>query len=168
MHKINKQNSSSSCFVCGIHNQHSLKTKFYEMGNNILISEFNALEEHQSYPGVLHGGIAAAILDETLGRSIMCADKELWGVTIELNLKYRKPLPTGEKLYARARLTEIHSRYFKAEGEIILPDGKPAVTASGKFMRLPLSQITGGGKLEEEWFYIEDSAPVNLPDYILP
>lgn len=164
---IKKQNNSAGCFVCGLSNPHSLKTKFYDMGDNVLIAAFNAIDEHQSYPGVLHGGIAAAILDETMGRTILCLDSNLWGVTIELNLKYRKSLPTGTKLYAKAKLTGNHSRYFTGEGAILLPDGKPAVTASGKFMKLPLSQITTGGNFLDEWFFVKDESDVSLPDYIL-
>lgn len=167
MSDITKQNNSSGCFVCGIENPHSLRTKFYALSTDILIAQFNSIDEHQSYPGVLHGGIAAAILDETMGRTILCMDDSLWGVTIELNLKYRKPLPTGTVLYAKAVLTGNFSRYFTAEGAIVLPDGKPAVTATGRFMKLPLSQITTGGDFLEEWFYVDDEREVSLPDYIV-
>ena len=167
MNKLTKQNNSSGCLVCGINNPHSLKTKFYALKDNSLVAEFNTMEEHQGYPGVLHGGIAAAILDETMGRAILCEDNELCGVTIELNLKYRKQLPIGEKLYAKAKLVEHHKRYFIATGEIVLSDGKPAVTATGKFMKLPLSQITTGGNFIEDWFLVKDDSEVDLPDYIL-
>ncbi|ADD66900.1 thioesterase superfamily protein [Denitrovibrio acetiphilus DSM 12809] len=167
MENLTKQNSSTGCFVCGINNNHSLKAKFYHIGNGTLIAEFNAMDQHQSYPGVLHGGIAAAILDETMGRTILSIDENLWGVTIDLNMKYRKPLPTGDKLYAKAFLTEHKNRSFTSAGAIILPDGTPAVTSTGKFMKLPLDKITQGGNFLEDWFYVEDERPVNLPEYII-
>jgi uncharacterized protein (TIGR00369 family) len=167
MENLTKQNSSTGCFVCGIKNHHSLKAKFYHIGEGTLIAEFNALDQHQSYPGVLHGGIAAAILDETMGRTILSIDENLWGVTIELNIKYRKPLPTGEKLYVKAVLSEHKNRFFRGAGAIIFPDGTPAVTSTGKFMKLPLSQITDGGNFLEDWFYVIDEHAVTLPDYVL-
>jgi len=167
MKDIIKQNNSTGCFVCGLENPHSLKTKFYALDKETLVAQFNSIDEHQSYPGVLHGGIAAAILDETMGRVILCENSELWGVTIELNLKYRKPLPTGEILYARAKLTEQNKRSFTCEGAILLSDGKPAVTATGKFMKLPLSQITKDGDFLADWFYVKDENKVTLPDYVL-
>ena len=52
-------------------NQFGLKAFFYEMENNELMAIFNTIEEHQSYPGRLHGGIAATIMDETIGRAIL-------------------------------------------------------------------------------------------------
>lgn len=101
--------------MCGLDNPHSLKTKFYSTGNSTLIAEFSTLNEHQSYPGILHGGIAAAILDETMGRTILSADDSLWGVTIELNMKYRKPLPTEKTVYAKAVIEENTKRTFSQE-----------------------------------------------------
>lgn len=167
MCELTKQNNSSGCFVCGLENPHSLKTKFYAIGKDILIAKFNSLDEHQSYPGVLHGGIAATILDETIGRTILCEDSELWGVTVELTTKYRKPLPTGTTLYAKAKLIENGTRQFKGVGAILLPDGKPAVTASGRFMKLPITQIAKGGDFLSEWFYVKDEIPVDIPEYVL-
>ena len=71
-HKIvNAQNVSKNCLVCGVDNRFGLKTSFYETDNNELVAVFTPLVEHQSYPGVTHGGISAAILDETIGRAIM-------------------------------------------------------------------------------------------------
>jgi acyl-coenzyme A thioesterase PaaI-like protein len=164
---ISKQNSSTGCFVCGVHNDHSLKAGFYHLGEGTLVSLFKPLDQHQSYPGVLHGGIAAAILDETMGRTILSLDETLWGVTIELNMKYRKPLPTEEVLYAKAIVTEHKSRYFISKGAIILPDGSAAVTATGKFMKLPLDQITQGGDFLSDWFYVKDENQIHMPEHVL-
>jgi len=166
MDNITKQNNSTSCFVCGMDNPHSLKTKFYAIGENILIAEFRTLDEHQSYPGVLHGGIAAAILDETMGRITMSGDNPQWGMTMELNMKYRKPLPTEETIYAKAEMIEDGNRAFTCKGAIILPDGKPAVTATGKFIKRSIEQITTTAFLSD-WFYVEDEGAVQIPDFVL-
>ena len=70
-HVKRKQPNSKMCFVCGMKNSFGLQTFFYELENNELLAIFKPGEEHQSYPGRLHGGIAAAILYETIGRAIM-------------------------------------------------------------------------------------------------
>lgn len=165
--KISKQNNSSGCFVCGMDNPHSLKTKFYAIGADTVIAEFRTLDEHQSYPGVLHGGIAAAILDETMGRITLSGEAPQWGMTVELNMKYRKPLPTEDVIYAKAVMTEDSKRIFKCKGAIIMPDGKPAVTAEGRFMKLSIDQITTGGDFMSDWFYVEDKEAADLPEYVL-
>jgi len=167
MEDITKQNNSTGCFVCGMENPHSLKTKFYAIGKTTLIAEFKTLDEHQSYPGVLHGGIAAAILDETMGRLTLSGEAPQWGMTVELNMKYRKPLPTEETIYAKAELVEDGKRVFTCKGAIILPDGKPAVTATGKFMKLSIDQITKGQDFLSDWFYVADDELVHIPDFVM-
>jgi acyl-coenzyme A thioesterase PaaI-like protein len=73
------QNISRMCLVCGSENRAGLKARFYELDDGELLGVFRPLEEHQSYPGRLHGGIASAILDETIGRAIMVTQPGAWG-----------------------------------------------------------------------------------------
>lgn len=93
-HKISgKQPNSKMCFVCGLKNPFGLKASFYETSTKELIALFKPSEFHQGYPGRLHGGIASAILDETIGRAIMINhENEVWGVTLEFTAKYRKQI----------------------------------------------------------------------------
>ena len=82
-----KQQNTRMCFVCGVKNSLGLNASFFEVDSGELVAIFNPSPEHQGYPGRLHGGIAAAILDETIGRTItMGKESEVWGVTLELNI----------------------------------------------------------------------------------
>ncbi len=154
-HVVEKQNNSKMCFVCGINNKFGLKASFYEMENGELVAIFYPNEYHQSYPGRLHGGIASTILDETIGRAMLIKDKNIWGVTLDLNLKFRKPIPLNQELKVVARITNETSRMFEGSGEIILEDGKVAVTAHGKYLKLPIDKITDMEFTDDEWFKIE-------------
>jgi len=80
IHKvIGKQNNSKMCFVCGIKNIYGLNASFYELDTDELVAIIKPRPEHQGYPGRLHGGIAAAVLDETIGRTItMGKESEVW------------------------------------------------------------------------------------------
>ena len=102
-HKITgKQPNSKLCLVCGMKNPFGLKAFFYETEKKELIAVFKTCEEHQSYPGRLHGGIAAAIMDETIGRAIlMHYEKEIWGVTAELKLRFKKPIPLDQEQWQK-------------------------------------------------------------------
>ena len=151
-HKVRKKHQNSKlCFVCGLKNNFGIKAGFYELENNELVATFTPGEKHQSYPGRLHGGIASAILDETIGRAIMIEHDEIWGVTVELNVKYKRPVPYDVELKVIGRITEQNKRFFEGTGELILPDGKVAVTAWGKYMKLPLEKIAEWDSDEEEW-----------------
>jgi len=153
-----KQYNSKLCFICGLKNNSGLKASFYETENGELIATFTPTIEHQSYPGRLHGGLASAILDEAIGRAIMVGnDKEIWGLTIELNLSYKKPIPLGVELKVLARITEENSRFFHGTGEIILAGGEVAVTAKGKYMKAPLEKIADFDPVINEWAVVEDA-----------
>lgn len=145
-----KQHNSRMCFVCGVNNTSGLQASFYETADGCLVGLFTPQAEHQSYPGRLHGGIASTILDETIGRAIMIGGgSEVWGVTLELTVKYKKPVPLGVALKVVGRITGENSRIFTGSGEIVLPDGEVAVTAAGKYMKVPLERIAD---LDEEAF----------------
>ena len=152
------QNVSRMCMVCGRDNPYSLKARFYQLEDGELVGEFDPLEQHQSYPGRLHGGISSAILDETIGRAVNITDPDAWGVTVELTVRFRKPVPLDAPLRAYARITRDTSRIFEGTGEIVLPDGTVAVEASGKYMKMPIDQIADGD-FSKVWFADERQAP---------
>ncbi|MBN1834933.1 MAG: PaaI family thioesterase [Spirochaetales bacterium] len=149
---VRKQPNSKSCLVCGMRNPLGLKGAFYELDNGELLCTFVPAEEHQSYPGRLHGGIAAAILDETIGRAIMMGtEEEVWGVTAEFTIRYRKPIPLEAPLRVVARITRRGGRVFEGTGEILLEDGSVAAEGEGRYIRMPLERISEFDREQEEW-----------------
>ncbi len=150
--------------MCGLKNKFGIQAHFYVTENQELIALFTPTEEHQSYPGRLHGGIASAILDETIGRAILNKyETEVWGVTIELNTIFKKPIPLNQQLKVIGRITSENTRMFEGTGEIILPNGDIAVTAHGKYLKVPLNKITDFDKEENEWRVVEsDSDPKEI------
>ncbi len=163
-HKITgTQNISKNCLVCGTENAFGLKTRFYTTADNEVIALFHPLEEHQSYPNITHGGISAAILDEVIGRAIMAFyDPNTFGVTVELTVKYKRPVPLGVELKAIGRITNDRGRVFEGTGEIFLPNGEVAVSAQGKYMKRRLDQITSDEFVDHEWFTPDDKLPEEI------
>jgi len=151
------QNVSRMCMVCGIENAAGLHARFFELDNGELVGVFRPRTEHQGYPGRLHGGLASTILDETIGRAINLTDPRAWGVTVELTVRYRKPVPLDGDVVAHARITKDSGRLFEGTGEILLDDGTVAVEARGRYLRLPIDRIAEGD-FEDEWF--ADDRPV--------
>ena len=152
------QNVSRMCMVCGAENPLSLKARFYELDSGELAGVFAPLEVHQSYPGRVHGGVTSAMLDETIGRALSIAHPEAWGVTVELTVRFKKPVPLECELRAIGRITRDTSRLFEGTGELQLPDGTIAAEASGKYMKMSIEQIAAGD-FSREWFEDERPAP---------
>ncbi len=151
-HITAKQPNSKMCLVCGLQNQFGLRSFFYELDNNELLAVFKPMTEHQGYPGRLHGGIATAILDESIGRSIMIgATKQVWGVTIEFNIKFRQPIPLDEEIRAVCWVTKDGGWRFTGSGEILLSDGQVAVEGKGKYLKMPIEKIADFDKDEQQW-----------------
>lgn len=162
---VDKQPNSRMCFVCGCENSFGLHSRFYQLDDDRLVALFTPAEEHQSYPGRLHGGIAAAILDETIGRAIMVRHSgDLWGVTLDFSMKFRKPVPLDSQLRVVARITSENRRSFEGEGEILLPDGSVAVSGRGKYLKMAIEKIADFDNEGDEWFVLHEAGdPRRIP-----
>lgn len=162
-----KQPNSRMCLVCGLKNEGGLKASFYELANGELVALFTPRDEHQSYPGRLHGGIITAMLDETIGRAVMigCAE-DFWGVTVEFTTQFKKPVPLGVELKVVGRIVKEDGRVFEGTGEILLQDGEVAATGAGKYIRLPIGRIADFDADAQEWRVVAspaDPAEISLP-----
>jgi acyl-coenzyme A thioesterase PaaI-like protein len=158
-----KQPNSYHCFVCGVKNDAGVHVRFYETttaeGVSEVIACFTGQPHHQGYPGRMHGGVITAILDETIGRAVNIGEGEdpsTWGVTAELNVRFRKPVPLGVELEARGRITRDIHHLFEGTGEIYLPDGTVAASAHGKYIRLKLDTIAEAEPEDLGWRIYED------------
>lgn len=119
-----KQPNSRMCFACGLENPAGLHLHFYDDGQDTVITDFVIADHHQGYPGVAQGGIVAAILDEAGGRTVMIGNPDRLFVTVRLEVKYRRPVPTGTSLRAVGRLLRLKSRLATAQAEIRTPAGE--------------------------------------------
>jgi acyl-coenzyme A thioesterase PaaI-like protein len=167
-HRITaKQPNSKMCLVCGLQNVAGLHAAFYELDSCQLLGIFTPQDHHQGYPGRLHGGIAASMLDETIGRSIRLKHGDsLWGVTIELTSRFRQPVPLRTAIRAVARITRETRRHFEGTGEILLPDGSIAVQACGRYLKMPLEAISQFDFQQQQWRIVpaaSDPVHVELP-----
>ena len=166
-HVVRKHNAGKGCFVCGVNNPFGLHTDFFELEDGTLAAKVTPSEHHQSYPGRLHGGVSAALLDETIGRAISVLEPDTWAVTVEINTRYKKPVPYGVELTVTGRVLENNRRLFTGAGEILLPDGTVAVTATAKYMKLKLSDIADFEESGDSWgCYPRESDPteIDLPE----
>ena len=162
-----KQQNSKMCFLCGLKNSFGLKGEFFELENNDLVCIFKPSNEHQSYPGRLHGGVTTAVLDETIGRAIMMKNKneEVWGVTVEFTTRFKKQIPLNEELRVVGRITSETSRAFEGTGELLLPNGEVAATGFGKYLRMPLIKISDFDPLEQEWKVVKSAKDPEIIEF---
>jgi uncharacterized protein (TIGR00369 family) len=151
------QHISRMCFVCGQDNDAGLHSHFFNLENGRVACQFTAREEHQGYPGRMHGGVIGAVLDELIGRVLQVTDPAAFAVTIYLAVKYRKPVPLGQQVKAVAWATNETSRLLEGEAELYLADGSVAVQASARYLKIDVTRIAPDGLSEADW--IKDQRP---------
>ncbi len=134
---LNDNSDYQQCFACGRQNLYGLQMSF-RLEDGCIVSDFVPRAEYQGFPGVIHGGIVAAVLDEALNRTSMIADVPAWMMTGRLEVRYRRYVPYGPLLRVRARLEKQRGRMLQASGELLLADDTESVLAEaqGTFMAL--------------------------------
>ncbi|MEJ2011398.1 MAG: PaaI family thioesterase [Anaerolineales bacterium] len=141
---LRKQPNSRTCFVCGLENPVGLKLTFMETGEREVISRTSIPHQYEGYPGVVHGGITAAMLDEVVGRTAMIGNHNQFWVTARLEIRYRKPVPSETELLLRGRLVKSRGRVTVAHGELRLPDGSVAAEAEALLSDYEIGEIDPG------------------------
>lgn len=148
---IHKQPNASMCYICGRDNAAGLGMEFYDDGQDTVKSIVTPADHFQGYPGVLHGGIVAAILDEVVGRSTMAADHHRFMMTVNMTVQYRHPVPIGQELTAIGRTVRLKGRLGKAEGQIVLPDGTVACEAQLTLANMPAELANEARLVALDW-----------------
>ena len=90
------------------------------------------------FPGVVHGGVSASVIDEAFGRvaiAVVGGD----AVTATLGLRYRRPVIAGREgrervVVCRARVEEVVGRKVKVTGGIEGEDGRVLVEGEALFV----------------------------------
>lgn len=130
---------SENCFVCGECNPDGFRGRF-EIDEDLQVYfRFRGRSSMQGYGTVMHGGLQATILDETMGWATAVSCKRMT-VLAEITVRYLRRTPIEADLVAEAWVTASGSRLIKAEGIIRDAEGTIYTRAIGKFSRLSLEE----------------------------
>ena len=119
------------CFACGSKNTIGLHLDFKQVENSV-VCEFVADKLYQGYAGILHGGIASTLLDEVMAWQLIKINK-IMAVTVRMEVKFRKPVPIGQKIIIKASYDHCERNFHFVKGEIRSEDGKLLVSSTGVF-----------------------------------
>ncbi len=72
------------------------------------------------------------LLDETMAHA--CISSKLIGVTAELTVRFKKPLPVGTKIFVKGSMTGVKGRITATTGEITDVSGTIYASGSAKFI----------------------------------
>ena len=148
MKVVSKQNNSHWCIICGMDNTLGVQAQFYNMEDGSVGGLFTYRPEHQSYPGRVHGGMLATMIDELAGRVLWVDRPDCIAVTMDINVRYHKPAPYGEPLKGRGFYTKKLSRAYSAKCVIMDMNNNILSEGEAKYLIMPADKITDA-KVEE-------------------
>ena len=119
------------CFGCSPTNTSGLQLRFRREGTRVFAA-YRIPDRFHGAPGIAHGGIVAAILDEiSCAAAVFVADRFV--VTGELVIRYEAPVPVEAPLELDAEITsQTHARYAEITAHIRRGDTRLA-RSTGKF-----------------------------------
>ncbi|MFW6033078.1 MAG: PaaI family thioesterase [Phycisphaeraceae bacterium] len=119
------------CFVCGDPRIPGLKLTFREDQTGVF-AECDCLDHWQGYPGQVHGGIIAWMIDGAMTHALFA--RGIAAVTADLRLRYRHPVELGRPVNIRADVTRESPPLFVVEAAIEQA-GRLCARGEAKFMR---------------------------------
>lgn len=165
MKVISKQKNSKMCIICGMDNEYGLRAPFYNMEDGSVMSIFRYREQHQSYPGRVHGGLITAMLDEMGLRSLWAKElsEETFGVTLSLETKYYRPVPYDEELIGRGIVVRDTSKFVVTDACIMDREGNKLATGVIKYIKQDVSKIAENATVHEEMPYLIEDDVREIP-----
>lgn len=139
---MTKQPNSRMCFICGVENPVGLHLKIYDTEPGMTAADYTVPEQYQSYPGIVHGGIVATILDEVSGRALMGdAAQPRFMFTAKIEVKYRKNVPIGKPLKVVGKAGKTRGRMAEAWGGIYDEEGTLLAESNSLLIDLPKESL---------------------------
>lgn len=128
------------CFGCGHSNPQGLRLVFQVQDDGEVLVDYEAPEHTAGMPGVVHGGVQAALLDEVIGMAILLhlegPQQESGHVTADFQLRYRRPVPVAAPLRLHGRFLRREGRNAFGEGEIRSLEGELLTRGEARWVRL--------------------------------
>ncbi len=143
---LNTELNEGFCFGCGQNNPIGMKLRFVKDGK-IIHAEFTPHKMHQGWPGMLHGGILACLLDEAMSNIAYATGNTTMTATI--NIRWRQPVKVEVPLVVTAWVTRHRKKIIETSGKVTLKDGTIIAESTAKQF-IAESQAKQGDKVKEK------------------
>ena len=127
-----KHRLHGGCVACGDNNPAGLRLKFEKQPDGSVKGAAFCVKELAGYDGLLHGGVAALMLDSAMANCLFGSG--ITALTAELSVKYKAPVRIGRGVVLSAGVIKDHDPLFIMSSEL-RQDGEVKVSAEAKFMR---------------------------------
>jgi uncharacterized protein (TIGR00369 family) len=126
--------AQNRCFGCGAANPTGLRLEFLAAEDGSVVSLATVPEAFDGHPGYLHGGIIATLLDESMSKAVRALG--LTSMTRQMEIDYRRPVPSGAPLRLEGRIIRGEGRKHWTEAKILNAKGIVLAEAKGLFIEV--------------------------------
>ncbi|HEY0798543.1 MAG TPA: PaaI family thioesterase [Candidatus Baltobacteraceae bacterium] len=127
------------CFACGQHSEIGMHLRFHPDGEHYAVRAQTVIDEkYQGWKGMTHGGIIATMIDDAMAHAGAAAG--FAGFTAAIDVRFRKPVPTGEVAIVRAWVTWQRRNVLGVSSRVTDGNGTVLASAEGSFVgKAPLA-----------------------------
>lgn len=144
-----ENSGNHGCFGCSPQNPHGLRMKFYS-GDGALFSWLSVPGHLCGWENLVHGGVLATIMDETMGWTAIHFLKK-FGLTNSMTVEYLKPVRIGERIRVEGRVLQVSGkREATVEGLLYKDENVLCVKSVGTFRLFTAGAIARLGVIGEE------------------
>ncbi len=136
---LNDRTEYQRNFVHGLRNSSGLHLQYHLDGDRV-VTTWVPGADHVGFPGVVHGGLIAAVLDDVMGRCSVL--RRRWVVTGRLETRFRDVAPLGQALLVEGWTTRFTRRVMQASSRMTLQDGVVVAEATGTYLPVPDHLLT--------------------------
>jgi acyl-coenzyme A thioesterase PaaI-like protein len=122
------------CFGCGQANLFGLQLELEPAPGGGVEGRFFVKQDHQGPPGVAHGGVLAAALDEAM--ALLLHGEGILALTGRLEIDLLAPAPVGAFVQVSARLEAIEEPKLRLAAQASGEGGERLASARGTFVRV--------------------------------
>lgn len=140
-----QQANSRGCFICGLENPVGLHLIFYEDHPGAVFADVFLEPKYEGFPGIAHGGVVAAMLDEACGRALMGSDPRnpRFMYTARLEIRYRQHVPLNQHLRLEGNALKERGRMATAAARLLTQGGKVLAEAEALLVDVPEQDYQG-------------------------
>jgi uncharacterized protein (TIGR00369 family) len=126
-------NPANHCFGCGGANDFGMKLTFeVDTDTGRAAGRFVLGPRYGGGAGFVHGGVIAVLLDEVMGKISKLSEER--AVTAEMNIEYRRPVPTDAEIVVSGWQESEKGRNRFRVGEIHDTQGNLLARGRGRFV----------------------------------
>jgi uncharacterized protein (TIGR00369 family) len=126
--------AQNRCFGCGQANEGGLRLEFFLADDRSVVCLPSVPHTFEGHAGLLHGGIIATLLDETMSKSVRA--RGFTAMTRHMEVDYLRPVPSATPLRIEGRVTRSDGRKHWSEAHILDSHGKVLAQSKGLFMEV--------------------------------